>query len=354
MSGWPKQDASAFEVDGGKGLLNSVVSVFNPEQPANDQALDLGLVRKVYPDAIEIGVQESWSRGLAFTIYVVLWLTLAPFMIWLVVVSWKDEIYWGAYFLGVFSSIVFLGLGLLVLIHELFGILSNTVLFDRANRQVCIKTLDVSRGWFRGRRAGQTECYDWDQIQVEHRALTNVTSASVFRTHYLILKVPNPAHPELEILPMGALTELTAPAFYEFLRRYMQENGPPLTQGDQVLPSGIPQSWMDSVRMATPFGPNYKQWCREDIVFVIWFHTLFPIAVLYYALRVCCHQACFRTAIKVDWSSAVKAQIGPPLNERELPVWMAQHYPPSPRQRDRVLHGRRKRYQSRFPQDDKP
>ena len=353
MSGWPKNETSGIDAGVGKGLLSSVVSAFDPQLPACEQALDLGLVRKVYPDAIEIGMQENWGRGLALTLYVMAWFTLAPFAIWMITWFWESEFYRGVYVLGGVAVAFFVFFGFLISIHELFGILSNTVLFDRTNRQVCIKTLDVSRGWFRGRRAGQTECYDWDQIQVEHRALTNITSASVFRTHYLILKVPNPAHPELEILPMGALTELTAPAFYEFLRRYMQENGPPLTQGDQVLPSGIPQSWMDSVRMATPFGPNYKQWCRDPIFFVF-FHLLLPVAIPFFLLRVVCHHVCFRTAIKVDWSSAVKAQIGPPLNERELPVWMAQHYPPSPRQRDRVLHGRRKRYQSRFPQDDKP
>ena len=309
-----------------KHMLYSVVNVFKHNEPACDTPMDLGLIRDVYADAIAVGPKESEDAGVALSLYLMMLLVFVPMLGPVVVGVTKSMWSRGSHVFPITFCLILgifvLGMGLFVAFLELYRPLSNAILFDRKRRRVCIRTLDISQGVFWGRRAGQTECYGWDQVQVEHRTQLNVTGASAFRVHYLVLRLPNPDYPEQSLFPMGLLNQVTAPAFYEFLRQYMEEDGPPLTHGHRVESSGVPKSWRDSVRMATPFGPNYGEWCKSPM-YAIGLHALFPLAIVYYLIRIVCHQLAFRTAIKVDWSPQVQADIGEPLRTDEIKALMA-------------------------------
>lgn len=88
----------------------------------------------------------------------------------------------------------------------------------------------------------KTAEYDWDLIDAEHHAAVTTTGATISRQHGLIFLVRKSATDStlVDSFAIGnsmQMGEVTVPAVWEHIRRFMEEGGPHFPPGDVLRPS---------------------------------------------------------------------------------------------------------------------
>jgi hypothetical protein len=112
-------------------------------------------------------------------------------------------------------------------------------------------------------------------------------------------------------LQMG---ELTVPAVWEHIRRFMEEDGPHLAPGEALVPFEKAPTFWRCMAATGPYGANFKIWWRAMtglmIVGFILFPITFPILTLLGVLNWLSH----RTSTPIRWSPHVLEAVGPPTS----------------------------------------
>lgn len=323
--------------------------VYTHEHAAAREATTNGWVRGVYRDAIEYTTSDKSTRGVAFLLGGVLTALCAGFGSLLtgsvlydnfVVERWGPPT-WFEYIVILPSFFIFLAIGLYALYFfgrlEFFKPQDLPIIFDRQRRKIYRLVEDTDeKGGVKRRGQVQVIEHDWDDIVAEHGVTTYTTGSSASRQHTLALMVrdKNPGDFKGEITPENTptyvdgfllgdaktLSEFTTPRVWEHLRRYMNENGPALPQGETVADTTVPVTWWESLSAVSVFGPGYDQRWADSWGWMLIMHLLLPITLPLALLMATTNWLSYKTAYPVQWPQVVLDKVGPPLHSDAMPV----------------------------------
>ena len=308
-----------------------VLTRFDRHQSASGDATDLGLIQRVYANAIAFGGESAqFMRGLS-QVSLVLGMCVAVFV---GRQGWSDlsDPETRVQVLGVIVVMFWLlfGLGFSVYTYFLTFFLpaDSSVVFDRRN--MCVHWITVDRAKATrlsalGRMPMRVVSAYWSQIDAEHRAVFRANTVSASYDHDLAFVVHRSATDptvvdEFGLAPTMLLGRETVPALYEHIRRYMEEGGPPLPPGStEAGPSEPkPKNWWQSMGLVGPFGPKYFQWWRRFPWVTLIAHVLLPISVPTYLLWSLLNWLSYATEQKVIWPQKVLDTLGPVLTDDEV------------------------------------
>lgn len=211
----------------------------------------------------------------------------------------------------------------------------SSILFDRQRRKVyrLVEELD-DKGKPTQRGRVQVIEHDWDDIVAEHGVTTYTTGSSASRQHTLALMVrdknpgdftgdvtPDNTPPYVDGFLLGdakTLSEFTTPRVWEHVRRYMNENGPPLPPGEQLADTTVPVTWWDSLGAVSVFGPGYAKRWRESWGWMLIMHLLSPLMLPLAILMATTNWLSYKTAYPVVWPQEILDKVGPPLMPEQL------------------------------------
>ena len=116
------------------------------------------------------------------------------------------------------------------------------------------------------------------------------------------------------------LGETTVPALWEHIRRYMEEDGPPLPPG-AAAPGPTtpkPRNWWQSMGLVNPFGAGYLQRWRRRPWITLAAHVLLPWGLPISLAWGTLNWLTYATEQKVHWPQDVLDALGPPLGVRDI------------------------------------
>ncbi len=311
---------------------------FAKDAIASAEVTDLGLIKSVGSKTINFGGEDGqmW-RGIP-SLMCILGLGLCGFsavffgndLIQEPPGSWaRHPIY---VILSLLMELVYVAGGLLFLLYfytlTFFLPSDDSVIFDRGNRKVHWVSMQLAGKTRRSalkRPVIEVRSVDWDLVDAEHRVIVKVNTASASRDHDLAFVVRKSATDttvvdEFGIAPSMLLGETTVPALWEHIRRYMEEDGPPLppgvTEPNPTVPK--PRNWWQSMGLVGPFGPKYLQWWRKQPGLTLAAHVLLPMSLPIYLAWGTLNWLTYATEQKVQWPQDVLNALGPSLDSRSI------------------------------------
>lgn len=303
------------------GEVSGIVKRFSKHESAGDTPIAMGWIKARYAEAIEYTGSPQGLRGMLF-----LWGVFgAAIGIGLGTMFGTGMAEWG--YRNIFDLLfwaappLFIAFGFYILLWttrlELFRPEDEPTLFDRKHRKVYRVFRETQPGWrglFKPWPLRATE-YDWNLIDVEHQAVLTTTGSTVTRYHALVFLVKKSATDQIIIdsFTIGntmELGELTVPAVWEHIRRFMEENGPHLPPGETLAPSQPPQDFALSLAAVGPFGASYRRWWQDNAGFMILIHVLFPIFVPFFLLWGFFNWLSYRTATRIEWPPEIVETVG--------------------------------------------
>ena len=302
------------------GDTSGIVKRYSKNTKARDTVMTAGLISKASADAIQYtSPAELGLRGLGM-IAGLFALGVIPISVphtW----SW---IVWGDWFgivLGSFSTVSFIlafsTIFLWTVRLELFQPIDQPTIFDRKHRKVYRIFSESKPGWkglFKPWPMRACE-YDWDLIDAEHNATIATTGSTIRREHSLVFLVRRSADDSAIIDSFGIGNSLfviddAVDAAWEHIRRFMEENGPPLPEGE-TLPQPGPRKGLGArVRDVTPLGKPYWEWWREQFPLMLLAHALLPLTVVFIGLWVFFGWLAVKTSKSIEWPPEVVAAVG--------------------------------------------
>ena len=261
-------------------------AIYPQDQHTSDDATSGGWIRGEYRNAIEYTTSAKSKRGIIFLMGGIGAASICFFLVAQSVFGMYEDLRssggltttWFEWLVVFPVDAIFLAAGIWALRFfsrmEFFLPLDLPIIFDRKHRKVyrLVEDLD-DQGKPKQRGQALVIVHDWDDIVAEHHVTTATTGSSVQRHHTLVLMVrdKNPGDFQGPITPTNlppyvdgfglgdakVLSELTTPRVWEHVRRYMNENGPPLPPGEQLADTTVPATWWDSLGAVSVFGPGY-------------------------------------------------------------------------------------------------
>ena len=153
-------------------------------------------------------------------------------------------------------------------------------------------------------------------IDAEHNATIATTGSTIRREHSLVFLVRRSADDPTIIDSFGIGNSLfviddAVDAAWEHIRRFMEENGPSLPDGE-TLPQPAPRKGLWArVRDVTPLGKPYWEWWREQFPLMLLAHALLPLTVVFIGLWVFFGWLAVKTSKPIEWPLEVVAAVGP-------------------------------------------
>lgn len=298
------------------GEASGVVRRFSKRQSAGNASIAMGWIKASYAQAIEFTGSPQGLRGM-FLIFGVFGAGIGfGFGLWRLQVELRE---WPNFFILFPPMLIAFGLYMILWTTrlELFRPEDEPTIFDRQHRKVYRIFRETHPGW-RGLfkpwplRAAE---YDWDLIDAEHQAVLNTTGSTVTRYHNLVFLVKRSADDPsiIDSFTIGnpmEYVEVTVPAVWEHIRRFMEANGPHLPPGERLVPATPPQTLWQSLAAVGPFGPSYLRWWQDYSGFMILIHILFPIFLPFFALWGFFNWLSYLTATRIEWPAEVRAAVG--------------------------------------------
>ncbi|XZG71792.1 DUF6708 domain-containing protein [Chitinibacteraceae bacterium HSL-7] len=205
---------------------------------------------------------------------------------------------------------------------EMFRPANEPLIFDRQRRKVIAVVRDPGLGFssfFKPSRWRVNE-YDWDLVTAARVTQKEFTGATLRLAHELLLTVQL-SHDKRAVIdglrignPMIYVTSQRVDDHWEHLRRYMEDNGPPLPYNS--LPSPIPPVktlWQRLVGL-TPFSAEYRQKWRNDAPFTLLCHLFAPFFLLWQLMGWLADQ----TRVEFKWSDELIEILGQPLDHAAI------------------------------------
>jgi hypothetical protein len=321
--------------------MHGVLARFSRSGRASDKPSAFGAVWAVYPDAIQLNnaASSAQMRGVGLMTVVAIMFCVG----WLLVrmpSDIADEVRVGLFDVG---SLLFYSFILCFMWFfarpwviaawklDMFAAESQPTIFDRKHRKVyqLFTPLDGSadRGVNRFKPIQlQGAEYDWDRLTAEHRVELVTSGQTVSRIHRLVLVArddPQPGEKHgrlLEEINVGnsmGLGENSVPMLWEHLRRFMEERGPGVPQGEALQAFARPKNLWQSLGVVGPFGPRFKDWWRNSRFVVIVALICLPITLPMNLLWGVCNWISHLTMRKTVWPQVVHERVGKAIWQAE-------------------------------------
>lgn len=280
-------------------LIGSLLSRYSKNVPASHQAGHQGRLTGLYQNAIELGGGSLVSAGgYATTFGLISGAILTTFYPGFFSTTW-DQIegsviaivlpaFWVVFFIGAY--------------FELFSPSEAPIYFDRSNRRV----------YFVEQGKKRSPCWaDWSLIDAEHHATMGGSPTSLRRIHHLVFLVRNSAD-DPTIMASYVIADVEFPgALWEYIRRYMEADAPPLIAGEVPPLKGGNFDMIDALKQRKK---NYwKDW-REAPLTQLWQHLCIPLFIPFFFVN----RLVVWTARTVHWQQQVLDALGAPITEEDL------------------------------------
>lgn len=203
---------------------------------------------------------------------------------------------------------------------ELFSPADQPLYFDRKHRKVYKVVSKGQRRWggFGPRKAILT-AYEWRLIDAEHHVTVQVSSAAAQRNHHLVFLVRKSSTDPTIVDHFEFTNVEIVPALWEYIRRYMEEEAPPLTVGEFPPQStmGVYQPWSDFGAVVPFLDQPARRWKEQPWKTLLKYIGM-PVTVPLYILWLFFNRLTVWTAQKVEWPQHIVDAIGPLVTELDL------------------------------------
>ena len=304
---------------------SDVVVNFRKERSAASQPISFGLIKNTYENAIEYTGIAKGTRGLimlAAVLFSIFSIWLGQNMLFGILDGKFTSILDYPLLIGpviCFSTGIFIGIKYVR--FELFRPEDEPVIFDRKHRKVYRIFRETYSGWRGLLRPWPLKSaeYDWDLIDAEHQAAVTTTGSTVSRIHGLIFLVRESASDTtiVDSFAIGnsmQMGEVTVPAVWEHIRRFMEEDGPHLAPGEVPQSFEPPAGFWQCMAATGPYGKNFRRWWKDHTSFMVAGLIFSPIVFPLMTLVGIFSWLSYKTAIPIRWAPAVLAALGPALN----------------------------------------
>ncbi|MGY4830223.1 DUF6708 domain-containing protein [Sphaerotilaceae bacterium SBD11-9] len=313
-----------------EGDAVGIVKRFAKRRRASIRAVSLGLVSRANPNAIRYSIPaEVGLRGLALLTAVLGAAMFIPALIYFgksaYDVTWLERFIVGGLLFIPFCYAFLVWLAIYAVRLELFRPIDEPTIFDRKHRKVYRIFCEAQpglKGLFKPWPLRACE-YEWDLIDVEHNARLVTTGSTVRRDSSLVFIVRKSADDPTIIDSFNIGNSLifsldeTVAATYEHIRRFMEEGGPPLPDGES-LPTPKPRKgFWARVWMATPFSPSYWRAWREELPMMLLAHVVFPVTIVVGGLWLFFNWLAVATSRPIEWPPEVVAAVGAEIAARQ-------------------------------------
>lgn len=283
--------------------------------------ISFGLIKNTYRDAIEYTGIAKGTRGMIM----LAGLLAASFMLWAARATSLDFLENNKpnalnlilLFVPVICFIFGIYVGVKYIRIELFRPEDEPIIFDRKNRKVYRVFRETYSGWrglflFWPLKSAE---YDWDLVDVEHQAVLTTTGSTITRIHALIFLVRQSSSDPTIVasfmvgnsMQMG---EVTVPAVWEHIRRFMEEDGPHLEPGEVLQSFDPPNGFWQCMAATGPYGKNFLRWWKDYTLLMVMGVIFFPIVFPLMTLVGIFSWLSYKTAIPIKWSPEVRAALG--------------------------------------------
>jgi hypothetical protein len=338
----PTLEAGADGRDFKQSTTLGILRRFKKTERASDLPSGIGDIKAIHSNAIEFRAGALAAQGRGIGLLVALFaLFFSPFVVLAVsgflVTQFHDPA--GLWFSAVLLAI----LGVVVLVAcwpaviaglnaDLFGPSDIPILFDRLHRKVYRVVLDQPRPrfgpdnsffngpWWPSTVKLRALELDWNCVEAQHRAQLTGTSAAIGREHSLVFNVyQRPLAQDSEAQLVDAFTlgnpqvlsEDMVPMLWEHVRRYMEENGPPLAPGDELADPWRPKTLWQSLGAVGPFGQRLGWWYRHMPAITILLLVTCPVTLPFFMFWGVCNWISHKTMRTVTWPDEVLRAVGP-------------------------------------------
>jgi len=314
-------------------------AVYPNDQRAAEETTTGGWVRGMYPQAIEYTTSAKSVRGVVFLIGGVGTALLNGFGCWmalkLLIPVLSSNAPLSIHLMLIIGFFIFLAVGIWALLFfgrmEFFHPIDLPIIFDRKRRKVYRLAEDLDDNG-KPKKRGQVRVveHDWDDIVAEHHVTTATTGSSAQRHHTLVLMVrdknpgdfkgpitPTNLPPYVDGFGLGdakVLSEHTTPRVWEHIRRYMNDNGPALPEGETLADTVVPTTWWQSLGAVSVFGPGYVKRWQDSPIWMSLMHFLSPLMLPLAILMATTNWLSYKTAYPVQWPDEVIQKVGPALS----------------------------------------
>ncbi|QFZ83436.1 hypothetical protein GFK26_12000 [Variovorax paradoxus] len=321
----------AAKDDAAAAPLSGVQRRFSRKERASGKPSALGNVYAVYPDAIQLMEPSSSAqlRGaglMAFLFMSGLCITGTYGLLKLA----GEQIIDGQFGMldFVFTALP-VGFVLFVARHwivaawhlDMFSADNQPTIFDRKHRKVyrLFTPLDGSADkWSQKLKPIhlQMTTHDWDDIRAEYRAELVTSGKTVSRIHRLVMivrgrgKDADKTAEEFNIGNSMAMGPNTVPMLWEHIRRFMEERGPGVPEGEPLQNFERPKNLWQSMGVVSPFGPKFGWWWEAGKFPVVLILVAFPFTLPFFTVWAICNWISHMTMRKTIWPDEVHRRIG--------------------------------------------
>ncbi|TVT71760.1 MAG: hypothetical protein FHP92_16390 [Denitromonas halophila] len=304
--------------------FDGVVKRFEKRTRASENGMSMGWVKRTYADAIECTRAGDGARGLAFFWVCVFAFGFGGVGSWMLYTVWQNADlveYLMSLFLVVMVVAAVTVIPLWGIRAELFAPQDLPVIFDRKHRkvyQITRYTQPGLKGLFKPWPTVALE-YDWDLVDTELHVQTAVGPNIAKRQHSLWFVVRRSADDDtpIDAFTLGnslVFNEGLASAFYEHIRRFMEEGGRHVVRGEPLAVVGRPETMWEGVKQAAHYkGGGFRQWFRDGSLIPWMVILLFPVFGPMIFLSGIGNYLAYKTSTPVRWPQEVLDAVGEPL-----------------------------------------
>lgn len=311
----PPKDGATFD---------GVVKRFDKRTRAHENGMSMGWVKRTYADGIEFTRTGSGARGLAFFWVCVSALMLGAFCVYGLITAAEFDVWFGYVGVVVLLGMMFVSVVVIPLWGirlELFAPEDLPVIFDRKHRkvyQITRYTQPGLKGLFKPWPTVALE-YDWDLVDAQLNVQTAIGPGIAKRQHSLWFIVRRSADDDtpIDAFTLGnpfVLDEGLASAFYEHIRRFMEEGGRHVVRGEPLAKVLRPQTIREGIAQVSPLrGRSFFRWVGEEPFYAFVLAVASPAYLIMLPLWGIGNYLAYKTSMPVQWPQEVLDAVGEPL-----------------------------------------
>ncbi|TVO58817.1 DUF6708 domain-containing protein [Denitromonas halophila] len=304
--------------------FSGVAKRFDKHTRAHENGMSMGWVKRTYADAFECTRAGDGVRGLLFFWGCVGFFGFGSIGVLTVSDFLRTDGVFDVVLLVAFVAL-FVGMSIIFPLWcirlELFAPEDLPVIFDRKHRkvyQITRYTQPGLKGLFRPWPAVALE-YDWDLVDAQLNVQTAVGPGIAKRQHSLWFIVRRSVDDDtpIDAFTLGnpfALNEGLASAFYEHIRRFMEEGGRHVVRGEPLAKVLRPKTVREGIAQVSPLrGRSFFRWVREEPFYAFVLAVASPAYLIMLPLWGIGNYLAYKTSMPVQWPLEVRDAVGEPL-----------------------------------------
>ena len=303
--------------------FSGVVKRFDKRTRAHESGMSMGWVKRTYVDAIECTRAGDGARGLAFFWVCVFVFGFGGVGSWMLYTVWQNADlveYLMSLFLVAMVVAAVTVIPLWGIRAELFAPEDLPVIFDRKHRkvyQITRYTQPGVEGLFKPWPTVALE-YDWDLVDAQLNVQTAVGPGIAKRQHSLwfIVRRSTEDDTPIDAFTLGnpfVLNEGLASAFYEHIRRFMEEGGRHVVRGEPLAKVLRPKTIREGIAQVSPLrGRSFFRWVSEEPFYAFVLAVASPAYLIMLPLWGIGNYLAYKTSTPVQWPQEVLDAVGEP------------------------------------------